>query len=76
MNPKLTADAVIPPAKKPILSETTEKVIAVGASTGGTEALKDFMVKLPLDIAGLVIVQHMPEDFTRAFANTLTGFAV
>lgn len=71
VNPKLTADAVIPAAKKPVLTETTEKVIAVGASTGGTEALKDFLMKLPLDIAGLVIVQHMPENFTRAFAERL-----
>lgn len=71
VNPKLTADAVIPSVKKPVLTETTEKVIAVGASTGGTEALKDFLMKLPLDIAGLVIVQHMPENFTRAFAERL-----
>ena len=71
VNPKLTADAMIPSAKKPVLTETTEKVIAVGASTGGTEALKDLLVKLPLDIAGLVIVQHMPENFTRAFAERL-----
>lgn len=71
VNPKLTADAVIPSVKKPVLTETTEKVIAVGASTGGTEALKDFLMQLPLDIAGLVIVQHMPENFTRAFAERL-----
>ena len=71
VNTKYTADVVIPAAKKPVLTETTEKVIAVGASTGGTEALKDFLINLPLDIAGLIIVQHMPENFTRAFADRL-----
>jgi len=44
-------------------------VIAVGASTGGTEALKDFLVMLPADAPGSVIVQHMPEKFTRSFAE-------
>jgi len=71
VNPKLTADAVIPRVKRPVLSETTEKVIAVGASTGGTEALTEFLQMPLLDIAGLVIVQHMPENFTRAFAERL-----
>jgi two-component system chemotaxis response regulator CheB len=51
--------------------QTTEKVIAVGASTGGTEALRTFLEALPLDAPGIVIVQHMPEHFTRSFANRL-----
>ena len=50
---------------------TTEKVVAVGASTGGTEALRIFLEMLPKDIPGMVIVQHMPENFTRAFAERL-----
>jgi two-component system chemotaxis response regulator CheB len=50
---------------------TTEKVVAVGASTGGTEALRLFLEMLPADSPGIVIVQHMPENFTRAFAERL-----
>jgi two-component system chemotaxis response regulator CheB len=49
--------------------KTTERIIAVGASTGGTEALKDFLVAMPADAPGIVIVQHMPEKFTRSFAE-------
>ena len=52
---------------------TTEKVVVIGASTGGTEALKVFLEALPEDAPGMVIVQHMPEHFTRAFANRLDG---
>lgn len=48
---------------------TTDRVIAVGASTGGTEALKDFLTMLPGDAPGIVIVQHMPEKFTKSFAE-------
>ena len=57
-----------PPALSAML-RTTNRVIAVGASTGGTEALKDFLVMLPADAPGVVIVQHMPEKFTRSFAE-------
>lgn len=71
VKPKYTADVVLPNSKKPRLTETTDKVIAVGASIGGTEALREFLMNLPLDISGLVIVQHMPENFTRAFAERL-----
>ena len=53
--------------------ETTEKVVAIGASTGGTEALKTLLETLPADCPGIVIVQHMPELFTRAFASRLDG---
>ena len=48
-------------------------MIVVGASTGGTEALKSLLETLPSDAPGIVIVQHMPELFTRAFANRLDG---
>ena len=51
--------------------ETTEKVVVVGASTGGTEALKTFLTGLPLNSPGMVIVQHMPEHFTSSFAKRL-----
>jgi two-component system chemotaxis response regulator CheB len=69
--PKLTADAVLTLGKSNAMVETTDKVIAVGASTGGTEALRVFLQDLPPDAPGIVIVQHMPENFTRAFAQRL-----
>ena len=72
VEPKLTADANLPPAAH-AMAETTEKVVAIGASTGGTEALKTLLEVLPPDAPGIVIVQHMPEMFTRAFANRLDG---
>ena len=50
---------------------TTDKVIVVGASTGGTEAIRLFLEAMPLDAPGIVIVQHMPEHFTTAFARRL-----
>lgn len=53
------------------LRETTDRVVAVGASTGGTEALREILEALPPDSPGHVIVQHMPEAFTRAFAGHL-----
>jgi two-component system chemotaxis response regulator CheB len=71
VQPKLTADVMLPKVSGPIRLETTEKVVLVGASTGGTEALKDFLEALPVDTPGIVIVQHMPEQFTTAFAKRL-----
>ena len=53
------------------LAETTNKVLAIGASTGGTEAIKEVLTRLPSSIPGTVIVQHMPPNFTTAFANRL-----
>ena len=70
VEPKLTADAILAPATNAML-ETTEKVVVVGASTGGTEALRALLETLPADTPGIVIVQHMPELFTRAFAARL-----
>ena len=72
VEPKLTADAILSPATR-AMAETTEKVVVIGASTGGTEALKTVLEALPADTPGIVIVQHMPELFTRAFANRLDG---
>ncbi len=70
--PKLTADAVLdkPAARSPVI-QTTEKVVVVGASTGGTEALREFLEAMPADCPGIVIVQHMPEKFTARFAERL-----
>ncbi len=67
---KMTADAVLPPATRAMI-ETTEKVVVVGASTGGTEALRLLLEAMPLDCPALAIVQHMPESFTAAFADRL-----
>src|SRR5688572_10084756 len=71
--PKLSADAVLPRPSPTALIQTTEKVVAVGASTGGTEALRVFLQALPRDAPGVVIVQHMPEKFTAHFAERLDG---
>ena len=69
--PKLTADAVITKAASRAMIQTTDKVVAVGASTGGTEALREFLEALPADAPGIVVVQHMPEKFTASFAARL-----
>ncbi len=72
VEPKLTADAVLARGTR-AMDETTEKVVVIGASTGGTEALKTLLEAMPSDAPGIVIVQHMPELFTRAFATRLDG---
>jgi two-component system chemotaxis response regulator CheB len=70
--PKLSADAVISLPQIPVsLNETTDKLIIMGASTGGTSAIQMFLEKMPPDCPGIVIVQHMPEVFTRSFAERL-----
>lgn len=69
--PKLSADAVIPKTVSKAMVQTTEKVVVVGASTGGTEAIRTFLAGMPLDSPGIVIVQHMPEHFTAAFSKRL-----
>lgn len=73
VTPKLSADVMISKPTSKAMVQTTEKVVMVGASTGGTEALRVFLENLPHDSPGLVIVQHMPENFTRAFAQRLDG---
>ncbi|KGD97033.1 chemotaxis response regulator protein-glutamate methylesterase [Rhizobium sp. YS-1r] len=70
---KLTADAVLPPPKVGAMAKTTEMVVCIGASTGGTEALRELLEALPANSPGIVIVQHMPERFTAAFAKRLNG---
>lgn len=73
VQPKLSADAVLSKPTSHAMIQTTERVVAVGASTGGTEALKVFLEALPENSPGMVIVQHMPERFTAAFAERLDG---
>ena len=69
--PKLTADAVLEKPNSRAMIETTERIVVVGASTGGTEALREFLEALPADAPGVAIVQHMPEKFTAQFAKRL-----
>ncbi len=71
VSPKLTADAVLPRPTSNAEIQTTEKVVVAGASTGGTEALREFLEAMPEDAPGIVIVQHMPEAFTARFADRL-----
>jgi len=73
VEPKLTADAVLAKPVSAAMIQTTERVVVVGASTGGTEALREFLEAMPLDAPGIVIVQHMPEEFTARFAQRLDG---
>ncbi len=69
--PKLSADAVLAPAGPQAMLQTTERVVALGTSTGGTQALEQVLTALPGMCPGIVIVQHMPEKFTAAFAARL-----
>lgn len=72
--PKYTTDAVL---KKKILTQTTyinQKIIAIGASTGGTNAIQQILQELPINTPGILVVQHMPVHFTKAFADRLNQF--
>jgi two-component system chemotaxis response regulator CheB len=74
-NPEDTVTIPAVPVKRPVPVgvKTSERLIAVGASTGGTEAIREFLVGMPQDCPGIVVVQHMPENFTRMFAERLNG---
>lgn len=72
---KFTADVIIP-KKPPMLTKVrSETIIAIGASTGGTEAITSILSRLSEDVPGIVIVQHMPEKFTKAFADRVNGLS-
>src|SRR5262249_4189399 len=68
----LTARPSVASAPPPI-AQSTQQVVAIGASTGGTEALRAILERLPADAPAVLVVQHMPEAFTRAFAERLNG---
>jgi two-component system chemotaxis response regulator CheB len=68
---KFSADAILPSAVRRFSS--TEKLIVIGASTGGTEAIKEILIKLPADAPGILVTQHMPENFTKSFADRLNS---
>jgi two-component system chemotaxis response regulator CheB len=67
--PELPKSTIKPPPRA--LAESTDKVIAIGASTGGTEAIKKIITRFPATTPGVVVVQHMPAGFTRMFAERL-----
>ncbi len=69
--PQRPRAASVRQAPRPALTRTTDKVVAIGASTGGTEALRLVLEAMPPDAPGIAIVQHMPEVFTRTFAVRL-----
>jgi two-component system chemotaxis response regulator CheB len=68
---RLSADAILPPGPAPAMARTTERVVAIGTSTGGTQALEQVLMALPRVTPGIVVVQHMPEKFTASFAQRL-----
>jgi two-component system chemotaxis response regulator CheB len=72
---KYSADVIIPQKKGIQTKHHSEKVIAIGASTGGTEAIADIFRDLSEEAPGIVVVQHMPEMFTKAFADRINGIA-
>jgi len=66
---KFSADAILPSVAGRF--STTEKLLIIGASTGGTEAIKEVLIRLPADMPGILVTQHMPENFTKSFAERL-----
>ncbi len=70
---KLSADAILSAATSHAMAQTTERIVAIGTSTGGTQALEVVLTALPRVCPGIVIVQHMPEKFTASFAERLNG---
>lgn len=72
---KLSADAILSKQQKAKNFKTTDKLIAIGASTGGTEAIKDVLLGLPADTPGVVITQHIPEAFSASFANRMNSLS-
>lgn len=72
---KLTADAILSAPNSSAMIKTTEHIIAIGTSTGGTQALEYLLPKLPRTCPGIAIVQHMPEQYTKAFATRLNSLS-
>ncbi|TWI54859.1 two-component system chemotaxis response regulator CheB [Pseudomonas duriflava] len=71
VQPKFNADVILPPGQA--MARTTDTVVSIGTSTGGTQALEHVLTALPRVCPGIVIVQHMPERFTAAFAERLNN---
>ena len=73
VTPKQNADVILERPGSQAMIATTERVVVIGASTGGTEALRELLESMPGDSPGMVIVQHMPEKFTASFAARLNS---
>jgi two-component system chemotaxis response regulator CheB len=71
VRPSLSADAILPRTGKHRQLRTTDRIIAIGASTGGTEAIKEVLMRLPPDTPGVVIAQHIPKAFSTPFAKRM-----
>jgi two-component system chemotaxis response regulator CheB len=71
--PRYSADAVLPKSSAPRQFRTTDRIIAIGASTGGTEAIREVLVQLPADTPGIVITQHIPKAFSTPFAKRMNA---
>jgi two-component system chemotaxis response regulator CheB len=71
VEPRYSADAVLPKTAASRQFRTTDRIIAIGASTGGTEAIKEVLVQLPADTPGIVIAQHIPKAFSTPFARRM-----
>lgn len=74
VQPKLSVDEILSSNSKTFLN-TTDKFIAIGASTGGTEAIKEVIMALPADVPGIVIAQHIPASFSSSFARRLDEYS-
>ena len=72
VKPKYSADIILEKAPLANRISDTEKIIVLGASTGGTQAIRQILAELPPRMPGIAIVQHMPEGFTKSFAKVLT----
>jgi two-component system chemotaxis response regulator CheB len=70
---KNSADVILAPARERAMTQTTERIVVIGTSTGGTQALQEVLVELPAVSPGIAIVQHMPSHFTAAFAARLNS---
>jgi len=75
VDPKLSADAVLDKQTSHRPFKTTDKIIAIGASTGGTEAIREVLERMPPDAPGIVISQHIPAAFSAPFASRMDGIS-
>jgi two-component system chemotaxis response regulator CheB len=73
--PRNSADVILSASNGHAMAQTTDHIVAIGTSTGGTQALEAVLTQLPRVCPGLVIVQHMPEKFTASFAERLNGLS-
>lgn len=75
VQPKYSADAILEKSSSSDFIVPTERIIVLGSSTGGTEAIRTILKTMPADMPGIAIVQHMPEGFTRSFSNSLNAMS-